>query len=133
MTRRVRQLYIKKNKKAIRWYFLQHGISCLLITEKFLFWIFWRWIIWYFWAKKLMEIWHVLITEKVLFWTFRWWEIRYFFQPKNWWKDDIYLAFLSFPWNSRTWEKWFFAQCSFPTIMCELSKFWLRHHLSIQL
>ena len=93
----------------MRWYSLLHGISCLLITKMFLFWIFWRWKIWYFWAKKLMEIWYLLITEKFLFWTFRWWEIRPFFHPKSWWKDDIYLVFLSFPWYSRTWEIWFFA------------------------
>ena len=45
---------------------------------------------WYFWAKKLMEIWYLLITEKFLFWSFREWEIRSFFQPRSWWKDDIY-------------------------------------------
>ena len=62
----------------MRCYFLQHGISCFLITKKFLFWIFWRSKIWYFWAKKLMEIWYLLITEKFLFWSFREWEIRSF-------------------------------------------------------
>ena len=68
------------HKKKKRWYFLQHGISFLLITEKLLFWIFWRWKIWYFWAKKLilMEIWYLLVTEKFLFWTIREWEIRSF-------------------------------------------------------
>ena len=49
----------------------------------------WRWKIWYFWAKKLMEI-YLLITEKFLFWPFREWEIRSLFEPKSWWKDDIY-------------------------------------------
>ena len=74
----------------MRWYFLLHGISCLLITKMFLFLIFWRWKIWYFWIKKLMEIWYLLITGKFLFWTFRWWEIRSFFESRSWWKDDIY-------------------------------------------
>ena len=44
------------------------------MTKKFLFWIFWRWKIWYFWTKNLMEIWHLLITEKFLFWSF--WELE---------------------------------------------------------
>ena len=55
-----------------------------------MFWNFWRWRIWYFWAKKLMEIWYLLITEKFLFWSFREWKIRSFFKSKSWWKDDIY-------------------------------------------
>ena len=79
----------------MRWYFLLHGISSLLITKKFLFWIFWRWKIWYFWAKKLMERWYLLITEKFLFWTFWWCEIRSFFESRSWWKDDIYLLLKS--------------------------------------
>ena len=45
---------------------------------------------WYFWAKKLMEMWYLLISETFLFWTFRWWEVRSFIQSKSWWKDDIY-------------------------------------------
>ena len=48
----------------------------------FLYWIFWRWKIRYFWAKKLMEIWYLLITEKFLFWSFREWEIRPFLRQK---------------------------------------------------
>ena len=48
----------------------------------FLYWIFWRWKIQYFWAKKLMEIWYLLITEKFLFWSFREWEIRLFLSQK---------------------------------------------------
>ena len=48
----------------------------------FLYWIFWRWKIQYFWAKKLMEIWYLLITEKFLFWSFREWEIRPFLRQK---------------------------------------------------
>ena len=68
------------------------------IKEKLMLWISgikknlfqrWRWKIWYFWAKKLMEI-YLLITEKFLFWPFREWEIRSLFEPKSWWKDDIY-------------------------------------------
>ena len=91
----------------MRWYFLLHGISCLLITKMFLFWIFWRWKIWYFWAERLIEILYLLITEKFfvlifsgrgntvffsqnvdgkiiftekfLFGSFREWEMRFFF------------------------------------------------------
>ena len=37
----------------------------------------------FFWAKKLMEKWYLLITEKFLFWMFRWWEIRSFFIAKK--------------------------------------------------
>ena len=37
----------------------------------------------------------LLITEKFLFWTFYRWEIRSFFKPKSWWKDDIYLLLKS--------------------------------------
>ena len=68
------------------------------IKEKLMLWISgikknlfqpWRWKIWYFWTKKLMEI-YLLITEKFLFWPFREWEIRSLFEPKSWWKDDIY-------------------------------------------
>ena len=44
----------------------------------------------FFRAEKLMEIWYLLITEKFLFWIFRRWEIWSFFEPKSWWKDDIY-------------------------------------------
>ena len=40
-----------------------------------MFGFFWRWKIWYFWAKKLIEIWYLLITEKFLFWNFWWWKI----------------------------------------------------------
>ena len=47
-------------------------------------------LVWYFWAKNLMEIWYLLITEKFLFWSFRQWEIGSFFQPKSWWKDDVW-------------------------------------------
>ena len=74
----------------MRWYFLLHGISCLLITKMFLFLNFWRWKMWYFWIKKLMEIWYLLIIGKFLFWSFREWEIGSFIEPKSWCKDDIY-------------------------------------------
>ena len=47
-----------------------------------MFRIFWRWKIWYFWAKKLMEIWYLLITEKFLFSSFREWNIRSFSAKK---------------------------------------------------
>ena len=90
-------VFFRAKKLMERWY--------LLITEKFLFWPFWRWEIRVFFrAKKLMERWYLLITGKFLFWAFRWWEIRSFFQRKSWWKDDIYLVFLSFLWYSRFWE-----------------------------
>ena len=41
-------------------------------------------------AKKLMEIWYLLITEKFLFWIFQRWEIRSFVEAKSWQKDGIY-------------------------------------------
>ena len=88
MRRKRIQLYIKRQKNdEVIFYFI---ISCLPITKKLLFWIFWRWKIWYFRAKKLMEIWYLLITKKFLYWSFREWEIRSFFVPKSWWKDGIY-------------------------------------------
>ena len=65
-----------------------------------------------FWVKKLMKRWYLLVTEKFLFWVFQWWKMRSFFQPKSWWKDDTYIVFLSFLWYSRTSEIWFFAQCN---------------------
>ena len=43
-----------------------------------------------FWAKTLTERWTLLITKKFLLWLFWWWEIRSFFESKSWWKDDIY-------------------------------------------
>ena len=85
-----------------------------------MFSIFWRWKIWYFWTKKLIEIWYLLITEKFLFRPFRQREIRSFlsqkvdgkmiftdywkalvlnfsmtgnrsfFESRSWLKDDIY-------------------------------------------
>ena len=44
----------------------------------------------FFGAKKLMERWYLLITEKFLFWTFWRMEIRSLFERKSWWKNDIY-------------------------------------------
>ena len=35
------------------------------------------------WAKKLTKIWCLLITGKFLFWIFRWLEIRYFFSNQE--------------------------------------------------
>ena len=49
-----------------RWY--------LLITKKFMFWIFL--------SQKNDEGWYLLITEKFLIWTFRWWEILSFYSQK---------------------------------------------------
>ena len=69
-------------KKTMRWYFLQHGILCLLITKMFLYWIFWGQKIRYFLAKKLMQIWYLLITQNFLFWSFREWEIQPFLSQK---------------------------------------------------
>ena len=59
----------KKNKKAIRWFFLYHGISCLLINKKFLFWNFWGWKMWYFLSQKVdgkmifTDYWKVLVLN----------------------------------------------------------------------
>ena len=39
------------------------------------------------------EITCLLITEKILFWTFWRWEMRTFFEQKVWCKDYIYLVF----------------------------------------
>ena len=64
----------EKSKKTMRWY--------LLITKKFFFWIFWRWKIWYFWAKTLIKIWYLLITEKFWFSPFRELEIQFFLSQK---------------------------------------------------
>ena len=82
--------------KTIRWYRLFHGIPCLKITKKFLFWNFRRWRIRYFLAKKFIEIWYLLITEKFLYWTFPRWKMRLFFELKSWWTDDIYWFLKSF-------------------------------------
>ena len=101
------------------WSFLVKHVSCLLITKTLLVWIFWKWKIWYFWAKKFMGILYLLITEKFLFWTFRWWEIRSFFRPKSWCRGNICSIFLSFPWYSRTSEIRFFVQRDFHSIMLE--------------
>ena len=49
-----------------------------------------------FWAKKLMERWYLLVTEKFLFWIFRWWEIRSFFSQKVDGKMIFTLFFLAF-------------------------------------
>ena len=88
MWRKRIQLYVKRQKdNEVIFYFIT---SCLPITKKLLFWIFWRWKIWYFRAKKLMEIWYLLITKMFLSWSFREWEIRSFFVPKSWWKDRTY-------------------------------------------
>ena len=63
----------------------------LQITEKLLFWSFWKLEIRSFLGpKKLIERWYLLITEKALFWTFQWLKIRSFFESRSWWKDDIY-------------------------------------------
>ena len=87
----MRKMIFRFSKKTIGWYFMWHGIWCLLITKKLLFWIFWRWKIWYFFElKRLMEIWCLLITEKFLLWTFRECKTRSFSEPKSWWNDDIY-------------------------------------------
>ena len=72
----------------IRWYFLYHGILCLLITEKVLFWNFWRWKYGVFLSQKVdrkmkfTDYWKVLLLNFL--------EIRSFFEPKSWWKDRIY-------------------------------------------
>ena len=40
----------------------------------------------FFWAKKLIERWHLVVTGKVLFWTFQWWKIRSFLIQEVGWK-----------------------------------------------
>ena len=115
MRRRALQPY---RKKTMRWYFLYHGISCLLITKmlnflemknkvflrqkvdgNMIFTDYRKVLVLIFieigntvfsWAEKLIERWYLLITEKVLFLTFWWWKIRCFFESRSWWKDDIY-------------------------------------------
>ena len=48
---------------------VQHGISCLLITKKFLFWNFWGWKMWYFLSQKVdgkmifTDYWKVLVLN----------------------------------------------------------------------
>ena len=73
-----------------------------------------------FWAKKLMEIWHLLITDKFLFWTFREWEIRSFFRDKKLMKrwylliTEMFLFWTfqrrkirSFFWGKKLMERWY--------------------------
>ena len=80
----------KKNKKAIRWFFLYHGISCLLINKKFLFWNFWGWKMWYFLSQKVDG--KVIFTDywKVLVLDFSMMGNTVLFDSRSWWKDDIY-------------------------------------------
>ena len=85
----------------------------------FLFWIFLRWKIWYFWAKKLMEIWYLLITEKFLFWSFWEWEIRSFLSQNvdgkiiftDYWKVLILnfslIGNTVFFWVKKLMERWY--------------------------
>ena len=54
----------------------------LLITEKFLFWTFPEWEIWSFFETKVREKMVLLITKMLLFWIFRGWKIRYFLRQK---------------------------------------------------
>ena len=83
-----------------------------------------------------MERWYLLITEKFLFWTFWRLKTRYFFQPKSWWKDDIYLVFLNFPVYFRTWKIWLFLRwtcCSLQIISLKLINelFWIFYPYSL--
>ena len=49
----MRVMTFKFSKKIlIRWYYLWHGISSLLITKKFLFWDFWKWKVGFFFEPK---------------------------------------------------------------------------------
>ena len=56
-----------------------------------MFWNFWGMKNGIFWAKKLMKRWYLPVTEKFLFWTFRSWEIWYFLSQEVNRKNDIYL------------------------------------------
>ena len=80
MRSRVLQLYIKKQKNdevifSLAWNIMFTDNWKVLVLD------FLGWKIWYFWAKKLMEI-YLLITEKFLFWSFREWKIRPFFESR---------------------------------------------------
>ena len=95
-------------------------MSCLLITKKFLFWIFWRWKIWYFWAKSWCKYdiywllksscfglfgngkYSLFLSQKVdgkMIFTDYWKALvlnfsvmgnTFFLEQKSWWKDDSY-------------------------------------------
>ena len=43
---------IFRSQKIIRWYFLLHGIPCLVINKNLLFWTFWSWEIRFFLSQK---------------------------------------------------------------------------------
>ena len=85
----------------------------------FLYWIFWRWKIRYFWAKKLMEIWYLQITEKFLFWSFWEWKIRPFLSQKvagkmiftDYWRGLVLtfsgMANTVFCWVKKLMERWY--------------------------
>ena len=102
-----------------------------------MFWNCWRWRIWYFWAKKLMEIWYLLITEKFLFWSFWEWEILSFLIQKlmerwylliartflfwtfRWWKNTVAL------WVKKLMERWYL-------LLTEKFLFWTFRWLEIR-
>ena len=77
----------------------------------------------------MMEIWYLLITERFLFWTFWKWEIRSFLGTKSWWKDGIYWLLKSscfelfgnekygLFWGKKLIEKWYL-------LITEKSLFW---------
>ena len=119
MRRRVIQLYIKKQKNNEVIFCLAWNIS-LLITKKFLFWIFRRWKIWYFqpkswwkydiyWLRKISCFnpigngkYGLFLSQKVdgkMLFTDYWKGLvlnfsvmgnTVFFESRRWWKDDIY-------------------------------------------
>ena len=64
--------------------------SCLLITKRFLLWLFWKWKIWYFLSKRVDG--NMIFTDywKVLVLIVSGIENTVFFEPKSWWKEDIY-------------------------------------------
>ena len=84
-------------KKAIRWYFLQHGISCLLITKKFLFQNFWGWKMWYFLSQNVdgkmifSHYWKVNVLNFLLMGN-----MVFFLSQEVDGKDDIYWLLRSF-------------------------------------
>ena len=100
----LRQMFFQFSKKQWEIVFSGMEYHAYWLLKSSCFELFGDWKYGLFWPKTLMERWYLLITKKFLFWIFWRLEIRSFFDPKNWWKDVIYLVFLSFPWCSRTSE-----------------------------
>ena len=84
MRRRALQPY---RKKTMRWYFLYHGISCLLITKMLNFLAMKNTV---FLSQKVDG--NMIFTDyrKVLVLIFSGMRYTAFFEPKSCWKDDIF-------------------------------------------